>query len=51
MEVDGREESSNVDDRRGITGGHVAVGGGIWVFYLSLPSFFWVEEILQIFNP
>jgi predicted metalloprotease len=25
----GRRESDNVDDRRGITGGHVAVGGGI----------------------
>ena len=25
----GRPESDNVDDRRGITGGHVAVGGGI----------------------
>lgn len=25
----GRRESSNVDDRRGITGGHVAFGGGI----------------------
>src|SRR5256885_2631683 len=25
----GRRESENVDDRRGITGGHVAVGGGI----------------------
>jgi hypothetical protein len=25
----GRRESSNVEDRRGITGGHIAVGGGI----------------------
>lgn len=25
----GRRESSNVDDRRGVTGGHVAAGGGI----------------------
>jgi predicted metalloprotease len=25
----GRRESSNVDDRRGITGGHIATGGGI----------------------
>lgn len=25
----GRRESSNVDDRRGITGGHIAAGGGI----------------------
>ena len=25
----GRRETENVDDRRGITGGHVAIGGGI----------------------
>ena len=25
----GRRESENVEDRRGITGGHVAVGGGV----------------------
>ncbi|MEO7311682.1 MAG: neutral zinc metallopeptidase [Chitinophagaceae bacterium] len=29
MQWFGRRESSNVDDRRGITGGHVAAGGGI----------------------
>ncbi len=29
MQWSGRRESSNVDDRRGITGGHVAVGGGL----------------------
>ena len=29
MQWQGRRESDNVDDRRGITGGHVAVGGGI----------------------
>jgi len=29
MKWEGREESSNVDDRRGITGGHIAIGGGI----------------------
>ena len=25
----GRRQSTNVDDRRGITGGHIAAGGGI----------------------
>lgn len=29
MRLDGQEESSNVEDRRGITGGHVAIGGGL----------------------
>lgn len=29
MRLDDLQESSNVEDRRGITGGHVAVGGGI----------------------
>ncbi len=29
MQWMGRRESDNVDDRRGITGGHVAVGGGV----------------------
>lgn len=29
MDWQGRRESSNVDDRRGITGRHVAVGGGL----------------------
>ncbi|MEO6188010.1 MAG: neutral zinc metallopeptidase [Ginsengibacter sp.] len=29
MKWQGRRESDNVDDRRGITGGHVAVGGGL----------------------
>ena len=35
----GRRESSNVEDRRGITGGHIAAGGGIIgvvVFVLNL---------------
>lgn len=29
MDWEGRRESSNVDDRRGIRGGHVAIGGGV----------------------
>jgi uncharacterized protein len=36
----GRRESSNVDDRRGITGGHVAAGGGILgVIFLLVKMF------------
>ena len=36
----GGRESSNVDDRRGITGGHVAVGGGIiGVIFLIIKLF------------
>jgi hypothetical protein len=37
----GRRESSNVDDRRGITGGHVVAGGGvIGVLFLLAKVFF-----------
>lgn len=32
----GRRQSSNVDDRRGITGGHVAAGGGIGAVIIYL---------------
>jgi uncharacterized protein len=35
----GRRESSNVDDRRGIGGGHVAVGGGILGVIVLLVKF------------
>ena len=35
----GRRESENVDDRRGITGGHVAVGGGIIGVIFILAKF------------
>src|SRR5664279_4391215 len=39
MQWQGREESENVDDRRGITGGHVAVGGGIIGVIFILAKF------------
>ena len=39
MDTEGREESSNVDDRRGITGGHVAIGGGIIGVIFILAKF------------
>ena len=39
MEWEGREESQNVDDRRGITGGHVAVGGGLIGIIFILAKF------------
>ena len=29
MDWQGRRESSNVDDRRGVSGGQVAIGGGV----------------------
>ena len=35
----GRRESDNIDDRRGITGGHVAVGGGILGVIALLVNF------------
>ncbi|MEO6290210.1 MAG: neutral zinc metallopeptidase, partial [Ginsengibacter sp.] len=35
----GRRESSNVDDRRSITGGHVAVGGGVIGVIFLLAKF------------
>jgi predicted metalloprotease len=39
MEWQGRRESDNVDDRRGITGGHVAVGGGVIGLIFILAKF------------
>jgi predicted metalloprotease len=39
MQWFGRRESDNVDDRRGITGGHVAVGGGIIGVIFILAKF------------
>ncbi|HEX7456933.1 MAG TPA: neutral zinc metallopeptidase [Ginsengibacter sp.] len=39
MQWQGRQESDNVDDRRGITGGHVAVGGGIIGVVFILAKF------------
>jgi len=39
MQWQGRRESDNVDDRRGITGGHVAVGGGVLGVIFILAKF------------
>jgi uncharacterized protein len=39
MQWMGRRESDNVDDRRGITGGHVAVGGGVLGFIFIIARF------------
>lgn len=39
MQWQGRRESSNVDDRRGITGGHLAVGGGVIGVLFILAKF------------
>lgn len=40
MQWQGRRESDNVDDRRGITGGHLAVGGGLIGIIFILAKFF-----------
>jgi predicted metalloprotease len=40
MQWQGRRQSDNVDDRRGITGGHVAVGGGIIGLIFIVAKFF-----------
>jgi uncharacterized protein len=39
MQWQGRRESGNVDDRRGVTGGHVALGGGIIGVIFILAKF------------
>lgn len=39
MQWSGRRESDNVDDRRGLTGGHVAVGGGVLGVIFILAKF------------
>ena len=36
----GRRESSNVEDRRGISGGHIVAGGGIVGVIILLVKFF-----------
>ena len=55
MQWSGRRESSNVDDRRGITGGHVAVGGGLIGVIFLLAKFFLgggdVNDLQQAFPP
>jgi predicted metalloprotease len=40
MQWQGRRESDNVDDRRGITGSHVAIGGGVIGLIFILAKFF-----------
>ena len=40
MQWQGRRESDNVDDRRGITGGHVAIGGGVIGLIFIVVRFF-----------
>ena len=39
MQWMGRRESSNVDDRRGITGGGMAIGGGVIGVIFILAKF------------
>ena len=40
MQWQGRRGSDNVDDRRGITGGHLAIGGGVIGLIFILAKFF-----------
>jgi uncharacterized protein len=40
MQWQGRRESDNVEDRRGITGGHLAIGGGVIGLIFILAKFF-----------
>jgi predicted metalloprotease len=35
----GREESTNIEDRRGIGGGGLAIGGGIGTLVIALLAF------------
>ena len=53
MQWFGRRESSNVDDRRGITGGQVAVGGGVLGVIFLIAQFLLgggdVSDIQQTF--
>ncbi len=39
MQWQGRRESSNVDDRRGISGGGMAIGGGVIGVIFILAKF------------
>src|SRR4029078_12477579 len=49
MQWSGRRESDNVDDRRGITGGHIAVGGGvIGVIFLLVKFFLGGGDVRQL---
>lgn len=51
MQWQGRRQSSNVDDRRGISGGHVAVGGGlIGVIFLIAQFLMGDGDISQLPN-
>lgn len=52
MQWQGRRESSNVEDRRGISGGGIAIGGGVLGVIILLFNFFMgggdVSDITQI---
>ncbi len=47
MKWTGRRESSNVDDRRGISGGGLAVGGGIVGVIVILVKVFCLAILLH----
>src|SRR5215831_9327774 len=46
----GRRESSNVEDRRGLSGGHIAVGGGIGSLIIGLIIYLLGGNPSQVVN-
>jgi len=46
----GRRESSNVEDRRGLSGGHIAVGGGIGSLIIGLIIYLLGGNPSQVIN-
>lgn len=48
MKWQGRRQSDNVDDRRGLSGGKVAIGGGILGIIILLINIFGGEQVKQI---
>ncbi|RAI98683.1 hypothetical protein LX64_04668 [Chitinophaga skermanii] len=50
MKWQGRRESDNVDDRRGMSGGQMAVGGGIGTLVIALLVYFLGGDPSQVVN-
>lgn len=50
MKWNGRRESSNMEDRRGLSGGKIAVGGGVIGLVFLLINLFMGGDSSQLFN-
>jgi predicted metalloprotease len=50
MDLEGRRESENVEDRRGLTPGQMAVGGGIGAVIIGLVAYFLGADPQQLAN-